>query len=204
MEFAAADEGSNADAPGRPVPDPGFPGDTGARDPAVAAALAAYAAGEAGDVPTLLALQGSRVLVPVVAVAGEVEEVAGPDGRALAREKSSDMAAVLLRRPDGRTGLLAFTGTETLTAWDADARPVPVTLTDAARAARSDGADALVVDVAGPARFVVQGEDLDALAAGYRLARVRTGDGGERAAWVDPGAAGAPDVADGAIGDPGE
>ncbi len=169
----AADEG-------RRLPEPGFAGDTGARDPAVAAALAAHAAGEAGQVPTLLALQASRVLVPVVAVAGE---------EAAAREKSTDMAAVLLRRPDGRTALLAFTGTEPLAAWDAEARPVPVTLADAARAARSDGADALVVDVAGPARFVVDGEDLEALSAGYRLARVRT-EAGERAVWLDPGSDG--------------
>lgn len=167
------------------MPDPGFAGDAGARDPGVAAALAAHAAGQAGQVPVLLAMQDSRVLVPVVPLAGGGAggEAAGKAGGA--GEKTTDMAAVLLRRPDGRTGLLAFTGTGPLAAWDADARPVPVALADAARAARSDGADALVVDVAGPDRFVVGGEDLEALAAGYRLARVRT-DAGERAVWLDP------------------
>ena len=159
------------------MPDPGFAGDAGARDPGVATALAAHAAGQAGQVLVLLALQDTRVLVPVVPIAGGEAGGAG--------EKTTDMAAVLLRRPDGRTGLLAFTGTGPLAAWDADARPVPVALADAARAARSDGADALVVDVAGPDRFVVDGEDLEALAAGCRLARVRT-DAGERAVWLDP------------------
>src|SRR5690348_13561226 len=85
------------------------------------------------------------------------------DGDGLADDKTSDMATVLLTRPDGRTGLLAFTSTEALGAWRADARPVPVTARTAARAALQDGADALVIDVAGPRTFGVDGEDLVAL-----------------------------------------
>ena len=48
--------------------------------------------------------------------------------------------------------------------WRPDARPVPVTARDAARAALADDADALVVDVAGPATLVVTGRPLRALA----------------------------------------
>ena len=55
-------------------------------------------------------LQQARLLVPVVAVAGEVEV----DEQGLAHDKSSDMATVLLTGRDGRTALLAFTGTESL------------------------------------------------------------------------------------------
>jgi hypothetical protein len=44
-----------------------------------------------------------------------------------------------------------------------------------------DGAAALVVDVAGPVRFVVEGEDLERIAAGWSLARV-----GEQVAWIRP------------------
>ena len=51
--------------------------------------------------------------------------------------------------------------------------------TAAAEAARHDGADTLLVDVAGPVRFVVQDDDLAALAEGYRLA-----DLGGRLAWT--------------------
>ena len=47
-----------------------------------------------------------------------------------------------------------------------------MTARTAARAALQDGAAALVVDVAGPARLVVEGEDLAALGAGWSLARV--------------------------------
>ena len=162
---------------GRTIPDPGFPGDSGAAAPALVAALAAYAGGTGSHVDALAAVRDARLLVPVVAVLGEVET----DESGLAHDKTSDMATVLLRGADGRMALLAFTGTEALRAWDADARPVPVTARTAAQAALQDDAAAIVVDVAGPATFVVEGEDLQGLAHGWALARV-----GGRTAWVAP------------------
>ncbi len=165
----------------RSIPDPGFAGDDGSVDPAVAAALAAYA-----DRPevaaqhhaTLAALQDSRLLVPVVAVLGEVEY----DERGLAHDKSSDMAAVLLTGRDGRTALVAFTGTSGLNAWNPEARPVPVPARQAAQAALQDEAAALLIDVAGPVRFVIEGQDLTALATGERLVPLP----GDRWGWVAP------------------
>jgi hypothetical protein len=162
---------------GRTVPDPGFPGDSGEAAPAVAAALAAYAAGSGSHVDALAAVRGARLLVPVVAVLGETET----DERGLTHEKTSDMATVLLQGADGRMALLAFTGTAALRAWDPDARPVPVTARTAAQAALQDDAAAIVVDVAGPSTFVVEGEDLRGLAHGWALARV-----GGRSAWIAP------------------
>ena len=166
----------------RSIPDPGFADDAGGVDPVVADALAAYdRAGEADDssahLEALAVLQDSRVLVPVVAILDELEtEVpAGEEaGSGLPREKSSDMAAVLMTGRDGRTALLAFTGTPTLDRWaqsyeGGEARPVPVPARQAARAALQDKADALLVDVAGPVLFVVDGEHLRSLAAGHRL-----------------------------------
>lgn len=168
-------------AAGRAIPDPGFAGDRGEVAPEVAAVLQRHAGGAAGSAEVLAVLQRTRVLVPVVAVAGEVET----DERGLARDKTSDMAAVLMRGRDGRLALLAFTGAAPLQAWDPAARPVPVTLRDAARAARQDDAAALVLDVAGPTTYVVQGSDLEALASGLVLAFA-----GEQAVWVEPGTAG--------------
>ncbi len=82
------------------------------------------------------------------------------------------MAAVLMRGRDGRTALLSFSGAATMARWDPQARPVPVTAGDAARAVRQDGAEALLVDVAGPVLFVVEGEDLVQLAEGATLVEV--------------------------------
>ncbi len=169
-----------------PVPDPtastrlqgsAYPDDDGTADEALAAALTTYAAdpGPEAYVAALAALTQARVLVPVVAVLGEVEV----DAAGLAHDKSSDMAAVLLTGADGRLALLGFTSTTAMGAWDAAARPVPVPAQVAAATAVQEGAAALVLDVAGPVRLVVEGEDLRGLAAGWRLGRV-----GDRTAWI--------------------
>jgi hypothetical protein len=175
---------------GRRLLDTGFSGDTGAPDPALADALASYAAEPGLRVADVLealagvggatgggASSGARLLVPVVAVLGEVEV----DGAGLAHDKSSDMAAVLLTGADGRLALLAFTSTDAMRRWNPEARPVPVAAALAAQAAVQEGAAALVVDVAGPVTFVVEAEDLQGLAAGWAPARV-----GDRAAWIRP------------------
>lgn len=156
---------------------PAFPADDGTTAPAVAAAMEAYRADPTAYSRVLGALVDARLLVPVVAVLGDVEY----DGAGLAHDKTSDMATVLLTGADGRQALLAFTGMATMAAWRADARPVPVAARDAARAAMQEEAAAIVVDVAGPVTVVVEGEDLEALARGWRLTRV-----GESTAWVAP------------------
>ena len=160
---------------GSHIPDPGFAGDDGAVPTAVAEAMRAFAADRSTRPEALTALQASRLLVPVVAVLGEVEH----DEQGLAHDKSSDMATVLVRGADGRLALLAFTGSEPMTRWNPEARPVPVTAGDAARAALAEGAEALVVDLAGPVPLAVEGDDLRGLAEGWTLARV-----GGRTAWV--------------------
>ena len=148
----------------RTIPDPGFAGDTGQVDAELTAALAAYDA--APDDPeahraVLARLPQTRLLVPVVAILGEVEH----DEQGLAHDKTSDMAAVLMTGRDGRKALLAFTGSAALQAWDPSARPVPVTAKHAAQSALQDEASALLIDVAGPALFVVEGADLRALSS---------------------------------------
>ena len=172
----------------RSIPDPGFAGDDGGVDPVVAAALAAYDGRRQADEPSahLEASPRSRtrgVLVPVVAMLDEVEY---RRGGGLPRDKTSDMAAVLMTGRDGRTALLAFTGTASLDRWarTPGARPDRSRCRPARRpqAALQDQAAALLVDVAGPVLFVVEGEDLRSLAAGHRLLRLDDGAG----RWVQP------------------
>jgi hypothetical protein len=166
---------------GRTLAEPEYPDDDGTADATVASSLAAYDADPAaGRRAALAALQDSRLLVPVVATLGEVEH----DADGLAHDKSSDMAAVLVTGRDGRTALLSFTSTTTLTAWNPRARPVAVSARQAARAALQDGADALVVDLAGPVLFAVEGQDLRDLADGLVLRRVASGWGWTRSATV--------------------
>ncbi|MCC3769567.1 SseB family protein [Streptomyces sp. UNOC14_S4] len=148
------------------IPDPGFADDNGSADPELAAALAAWAADPAAEPRVLAALRGARLLVPVVAVLGEVET--GPDG--LKREKTSDMAVPTFQAPDGRKALPAFTSVETLARWRADARPVAVPLHQALQAAAHERADTIVFDIAGPVPYPLTGPALLALAEGRESA----------------------------------
>jgi hypothetical protein len=146
------------------IPDPGFSDDDGSADPALAAALAAYADGHgpAARAAVAAALHGARLLVPVVAVLGEAET--GPDG--LRREKSSDMAVPVIEAPDGRRALPAFSSLDALARWRADARPVAVPLHQALQALAHERADTLLIDLAGPVPYELAGADLRAAALG--------------------------------------
>ena len=171
----------------RAIPDPGFAGDDGSVSPELTAAMATYDADpDSHHDATLAVLQHTRLLVPVVAVLGEVEYDETPDGQRLARDKTSDMATVLMRGRDGRNALLAFTSTEALRRWNPEARPVPVPVSKAAEAAVQDGAAAMLVDVAGPVLFVVETDDLRELAQGHVLVQVE-GQVSGRYGWARPG-----------------
>ena len=161
-------------------------GDTGGADPAVTAALAAYAAGAETEHAVLTAVAASRLLVPVVAVLAEANaDGTVPPAPAFARsgsgseppapasahsgpgsEKETEMALPTLIGNDGRKAVIAFTGTDTVRRWRADARPVPVPASRLWPAVAAEQADAVVIDVAGPVPLVVEGARLRALASG--------------------------------------
>jgi SseB protein N-terminal domain len=128
----------------------------------VSAALVAYAAGRGSEHAALTALAAGRLLVPVVALVTEAEDEA-PDG--LRRDKNSEMALPTLIGADGRAALPAFTGLDSLARWRPDARPVPVPATQVWQSGAQE-ASAVVIDVAGPVPFPVDGARLAALAGG--------------------------------------
>jgi hypothetical protein len=142
-------------------------GDVGGADPAVTGVLAAYAAGQATEHAALTAVAAARLLVPVVAIpvdpggAGE-----RPPDEQDGGEKETEMALPTLIGNDGCKAVIAFTGTETITRWRADARPVPVPAARLWPAVAAEGADAVVIDVAGPVPLVIEGARLAALAGG--------------------------------------
>jgi hypothetical protein len=146
---------------GRTIPQPEFPADDGRAAPELETALRAYAEGRGGEHGVLAALTGARLFVPVVAVLTEDETVEG-----LRREKESEMALPTLVGDDGRRGVLAFTSAEALARWRPDARPVAVRAGEACRAARDEPADAVVIDVAGPVPYAIEGARLHVLAEG--------------------------------------
>ncbi|MGW7459295.1 SseB family protein [Streptomyces sp. NPDC054797] len=144
------------------IPDSGFSDDDGSADPRLTAALAAWAEDRTKEPEVLAALKGARLLVPVVAVLGEVET---DPQTGLRREKTSDMAVPTLRAGD-RRALPAFTSTASLALWDPAARPVAVPLHQALAAAAHEKADTVVLDLAGPVAYQLTGSALLALAEG--------------------------------------
>ena len=142
---------------GLTVAEPKFPGDDGAADPLVLAALTAYASGQGSEHAALTALSRSRLLVPVVAVLAESDDQGA--------EKSTEMALPTLVAQDGSRAVLAFTCLDALKRWRNDARPVPVPAASAWVAGTQE-ASAVVIDVAGPVPLAVDGARLAALAEG--------------------------------------
>ncbi len=139
--------------------EPAFPDDDGAVDPALAEAFG-------DDTRVLAVLGGVRVFVPVVALLSDTPSDS---------DKVADMAAVLMTGADGRTALLAFSSVATMTAWNREARPVPVWGHAAARAAIDEGAAAVLLDLGSPSFTVVETADVEHLAAGHRLVSTDAG-----------------------------
>lgn len=152
---------------GRTLTGTGFDGDTGEADPALSALLAQHRdPGRPEPDPAALveAVSRARLIVPIVAVPGEVDESSG-----IPVDVSSDMASVTLVAPDGQRALPAFTSTAALSAWNPQARPVPVTAQRAALAAVQEGCEVIPLDLAappGPAAYTLRPSMVRALATG--------------------------------------
>jgi hypothetical protein len=192
--------------------DPGgqrFRGDHGAADPQVAAALAAYLAGQGSEQAALCALAGARLLVPVIAVLADDAATPAADAALLADaaappaaghaasapaagDKNSEMMLPKLIGRDGRPAVLAFTCLDALARWRPDARPVPAEADRVWRAAVADGC-AVVLDVAGPVALAVEGARLAALAAGQPVPPLH--EDPDVHAAVAAAVAGEPDIA---------
>lgn len=152
-------------------PSAAFTGDRGDADPLVRQ-LIADASDPLGYARAVVALCTTRLLMPIVAT-GDDTPHADPD-------RHAEMAAVSVTNASGEKALLAFTGIDAQQAWDAAARPVLCTLDDLAATVDEAGAVALVLDIAGPAPFTIEGDMLGPLAAGQRLVEFDDGSFG----WV--------------------
>jgi hypothetical protein len=131
--------------------DDAFADDDGLADPAVLAAIAALPEGGSQGA-IVAALTSARLLVPLVAEAGEVGET--PDGRLV--DKTQELSIVTVAGPDGRTVMPAFTSVAAMQAWDATARPIPVESRRVAMAAASEDTQLVVLDPTSSSEFVLR------------------------------------------------
>lgn len=151
--------------PGRSIPDPGFAGDSGAADPALAAVLAACGRGECDDTAVLTVLEHSRLIVAMTAVPSAAGSATGSPPAGAPRDTDVEMALPIMLGTDGRRALPVFTSLETLAAWDPACRPVPVEARRAAAGAIEQRCAFLVLDPAGPVTWVADEAELAWLSA---------------------------------------
>ncbi|WP_125775330.1 SseB family protein [Antribacter gilvus] len=170
-------------------PTSAFADDDGSADLELTALLAGHAEGRTPLRAVVARLAQTRVLVPVLAELGAEETTA--DGLQVDKEASTGIVA--LESPDGRRALPVFTSVASMTAWRADARPVPVDVPRAALSAVNEDWSLLVVDPAGPVTVLVPRPAVWALAQGkeWRPALV----GGPDEITVDPEVASAVAIA---------
>jgi hypothetical protein len=111
----------------RPHP---FDGDDGSAPPALAEALSLWEKGRSGEAMAAIveALRASRVLVPLLADAGDVGHTA--EGKKV--EKTQELSIVTVEGPDGLPVALMFSDVLALSIWRTDSRPVPVEATKVA------------------------------------------------------------------------
>ncbi len=123
-------------------------------------AIRRFRAGELGESDVVDALRESRLLIPLIAVAGEL----GTNEHGHAVDKSQELSIVTVMGPDGRSVLPAFTSVVAMSAWNPAARPVPATAQRVALAAASESTDLVVLDPTSMTEFALRRPALLALA----------------------------------------
>lgn len=137
-------------------------------DERLVGALAAWRSASSTAVPAaraevLAALLDATVYASVAASSTGEELAAGSGLRA---ESGAELAVLLLEASDGHRALPVFSTLDELRHWQPDARPVPLTGSQACAAAGDEGAAHVLVDPRGAA-FAVEPDELVALAAGW-------------------------------------
>lgn len=113
----------------------------------------------------LLTLSGCRVLIPLLAEAGDLGRT--PEGRLV--EKTQELSIVTVAAPDGRRVMPVFSSVDTMRAWNPEARPIPVPMPQAAVAAAQEQTDLIIVDPGTPQSEIgVRRTQLEAVAMARR------------------------------------
>jgi len=169
-DSAAPHEASGTDSGGAPwsgreLTSAGFDGDLGAADPHLFAAL-----DDPQDETALMrAVAHARLLVPIVAVPREVDDSGQPmveqsAGITSKGAGSTDTAVVTLTAQNGQRAFPVFSSLATLSAWDATARPSPVTSSRAAQGAVTERCDVMLLDCGSASERVLRPSMVWALA----------------------------------------
>ncbi len=145
----------------RPHP---FDGDDGSCPEGLAAALALWVKGSSGEAmgAVIDALRSDRVLVPLLAEAGEF----GLTDEGKVVDKTQELSIVSVEGPDGKPVAVAFSDVEAMAAWNKDARPIPVEAQKVAAWVLDDHMARIVINPGSATQCVVRRGGVIALLTG--------------------------------------
>lgn len=154
--------------------------DDGSAPEKLVEAIRRFRSNDLGEAEVVDALRDSRLLIPLVAHAGDV----GVNDHGVTVDKTQELSIVTVAGPDGRNVLPVFTSVAAMTAWNPKARPVPADGMRVALAAASEQTDLVVLDPTSVTEFVLRRPALWAIAQGERW-RPSYLDGDVLAAFMD-------------------
>jgi hypothetical protein len=123
-------------------------------------ALKRFRSKELGEAEVVDEVRVSRLLIPLVAQAGDIG--ATPDGHLV--DKTQELSIITVVGPDGRSVLPAFTSIAAMAHWNPKARPIPANGTRVALAAAGEGTDLVVLDATTETEFAIRRPALWAMA----------------------------------------
>jgi SseB protein N-terminal domain len=123
-------------------------------------ALKRFRSRELGETEVVDEVRVSRLLIPLVAHAGDVGTT--PNGHLV--DKTQELSIITVAGPDGRSVLPAFTSVAAMAQWNPQARPIPADGVRVALAAASEGTDLVVLDATTETEFAIRRPALWAMA----------------------------------------
>ncbi len=117
-------------------------GDTGEAPADVAESLTAWRAGTGSFTDLVAAFATNRFLIPLVTHAGDDFDVDNP----VMEDKVQELSVITVAGPSGEKVIPAFTSVAAMSAWNSEARPIPIEAQRVALAAASEQTDRIVVN----------------------------------------------------------
>jgi SseB protein N-terminal domain len=134
--------------------------DDGSAPPKLLEAIKRFRSHELGEAEVVDEVRVSRLLVPLIAHAGEM----GTATSGQLVDKTQELSLITVAGPDGRSVLPAFTSVAAMSHWNPTARPIPADGARVALAAASEGTDLVVLDATSATEFAIRRPALWALA----------------------------------------
>ncbi|EPR77313.1 hypothetical protein ADILRU_0422 [Leifsonia rubra CMS 76R] len=128
------------------------PDDDGTAPPKLMDVITRFHQGDATEAEVVDVVRESRLLIPLLAKAGETTTT----DAGFTADKTQELSIVTVTGPDGRAVLPVFSSVTAMSNWNPEARPVPAAGTRVALAAASENTDLVIIDPLSDSEFVIR------------------------------------------------